>query len=475
MQENKVKISDLMSKRIDPYYYNEEFQNLIKKLKQTKNICSVGTLIKSWNRGDGPREGFYTDDYQSGVPFIRINNLKQNSIDVSDIKYIYRNIHETRLKRTKVTANNLIFAISGTKENLGTVAIIPDTIKEANLNSALVRLDLDNLRISNKYFCVLFSLKFVRMQINYIGKGAAQNNLNNEEISQILIPVPSLDLQEQIVKIMSDANIKRQEKYDNAKNLLESINDILLKELNIIIPKIDDKKEFKTTISNILGSRLDPKYHQPKYETLAKYIKTNIKDLYSLEDICDEVISGQRPKGGVSQVKEGIPSLGGEHVLRDGTIETKNLKFIPEDFHKKQIKSKIKPLDIILVKDGATTGKVGIIPEEYPFKEANINEHVFILRCKKHINPYYILAFLLSEIGQTQIEREISGATIMGITKDSLKNILIPLPSPNTQILIANEYNMRLEQAQNLKKEADEEFEKSKARVERIILGEENL
>lgn len=128
-----------------------------------------------------------------------------------------------------------------------------------------------------------------------------------------------------------------------------------------------------------------------------------------------------------------------------------------------------------MVKDGATTGKVGIIPEEYPFKEANINEHVFILRCKKHINPYYILAFLLSEIGQTQIEREISGATIMGITKDSLKNILIPLPSHNTQILIANEYNMRLEQAQNLKKEADKEFEKSKARVERIILGEETL
>ena len=63
----------------------------------------------------------------------------------------------------------------------------------------------------------------------------------------------------------------------------------------------------------------------------------------------------------------------------------------------------------------------------------------------------------------------------MGITKDSLKNILIPLPSPNIQKLIANEYNICLEQAQNLKKEADEEFEKSKARVEKIILGKMNL
>ena len=193
---------------------------------------------------------------------------------------------------------------------------------------------------------------------------------------------------------------------------------------------------------------------------------------YILGELCT-IENGSREKGGA--IKFGIPSIGGEQIDINGKIINEKMKYISEEHFLKMKQGILKQGDILLVKDGATTGKVGIIPEEYPFKEANINEHVFILRCKKHINPYYILAFLLSEIGQTQIEREISGATIMGITKDSLKNILIPLPSYNTQILIANEYNMRLEQAQNLKKEADKEFEKSKARVERIILGEENL
>ena len=469
MQENKVKISDLMSKRIDPYYYNEEFQNLIKKLKQTKNICSVGTLIKSWNRGDGPREGFYTDDYQSGVPFIRINNLKQNSIDVSDIKYIYRNIHETRLKRTKVTANNLIFAISGTKENLGTVAIIPDTIKEANLNSALVRLDLDNLRISNKYFCVLFSLKFVRMQINYIGKGAAQNNLNNEEISQILIPVPSLDLQEQMVKIMSDANIKRQEKYDNAKNLLESINDILLKELNIIIPKIDDKKEFKTTISNILGSRLDPKYHQPKYEELVNILENN-QDCANLFEAFDSkgLTKGYLPK---EKEKDGdVSYLQIRNINLDGTVGIKNLASAKGDIFKQY--QKLNKNDIIVVATGATIGKIGLWKDE---GNCYLGGDMYKFHTNTNFYPYYVLAYLLSPLGQLQIKRGITGATNGHISSADIENIKIIKPNLTIQKIISDKFKNYLEQAQNLKKEADEEFEKSKARVERIILGEENL
>lgn len=471
MQENKIKISDLMAQRFDVYYHNEEFSQLVNLINKSnisfKTLENVTILIT-----DGAHQSPNSDS-NCEYNYVTVKDIDNwGNIDLKNCNKIsYDAFNSMCQNGCKPQEGDVLFSKDGTVGKVYRVKRDDNFVILSSL--AILRPDLE--QISSKYLeCILQNNITIKLVRRLMG-GTAIKRIILDNLKKVLIPVPSAGLQDQIVKIMSDANIKRQEKYDNAKNLLESINDILLKELNIIIPKIDNKKEFKTTISNILSSRLDPKYHQPKYETLAKYIKTNIKDLYSLEDICDEVISGQRPKGGVSQVKEGIPSLGGEHVLRDGTIETKNLKFIPEDFHKKQIKSKIKPLDIILVKDGATTGKVGIIPEEYPFKEANINEHVFILRCKKHINPYYILAFLLSEIGQTQIEREISGATIMGITKDSLKNILIPLPSYNTQILIANEYNMRLEQAQNLKKEADKEFEKSKARVERIILGEENL
>lgn len=470
MKENKVKISDLIAKRFDPYFHSSFFYEELALLsKSSYKLYKLDELCTQITDGT-----HYTPEYvENGVKFISVKDIKENEISFKDAKFISLKEHQTLIKRCKPECGDVLLTKIGT---IGNVCVIPQDAPDFSIFVSVALLKPKKNIITSKYLQVALSTFFAKSQMKRELKGIGVPDLHLENIRNIQIPVPnSIKDQDKIVEMYVNSYKNKLKKYNNAKDLLELINDILLKELNIIIPKINNKKEFKTTISSILGSRLDPKYHQPKYEAFEKYMKVNTKDLYRLEDICDEIISGQRPKGGASHLKEGIPSLGGEHVFRDGTIETENLKFISEDFHKKQIKSKIKPLDLILVKDGATTGKIGIIPEEYPFKMANINEHVFILRCKKHINPYYILVLLLSEIGQIQIDREVSGATIMGITKDSLKNILIPLPSHNIQTSIANEYNKHLKQAQQLKKEADEEFKKSKARVERIILGEENL
>ena len=197
--------------RYDPYFFKGEF-SLLRKTLISKGFINFGTIINSWNRGDGPREGFYTDDKEKGVYFLRVNNLKEHTIDLTDVKYINRRIHETKLKRTQVKGGDLIFAISGTKDNLGTISIIPNEIKEANLNSALVRLDLNKEKIINEFVCLLFDLKMIRTQIEFIGKGAAQNNLNNKEISSILIPSISLKEQKTLIEIFNKSTFIKKEK-----------------------------------------------------------------------------------------------------------------------------------------------------------------------------------------------------------------------------------------------------------------------
>ncbi|MDO4729203.1 MAG: restriction endonuclease subunit S, partial [Bacteroidota bacterium] len=220
--------------RMDPYFYKEEF-NKLRTFFDKNEFIKIGDVLISWNRGDGPRNGFYTEA-EDGVYFLRVNNLKNNSIDLTDVKLINRNIHEKNLKRTQVKGGDLIFAISGTKDNLGTVSIIPNSIKEANLNSALVRLDLDRDRILNEFFCILFDLKFVRVQIDFIGKGAAQNNLNNSEIKSIRIPNISIEFQKKIISLMNEKKVLAKQKEAEAQRLLDSIDDYLLGELGITLP-----------------------------------------------------------------------------------------------------------------------------------------------------------------------------------------------------------------------------------------------
>lgn len=153
-----------------------------------------------------------------------------------------------------------------------------------------------------------------------------------------------------------------------------------------------------------------------------------------LDKLIKTIESGRRPKGGVSHISEGIPSLGGEHLTDDGRFNFESVKFVPEDFYKKLSAGKICPNDILIVKDGATTGKTSIVTEEFPFKEAAINEHLFIIRADESIiNQKFLYWFLFGPFGNRQMMRDFRGATVGGISKKFLQKVEVPVPSNTEQ------------------------------------------
>ncbi|HID43409.1 MAG TPA: restriction endonuclease subunit S [Archaeoglobaceae archaeon] len=87
------------------------------------------------------------------------------------------------------------------------------------------------------------------------------------------------------------------------------------------------------------------------------------------------------------------------------------------------------------------------------------------------MNPYYIFSILKSPLGQIQIKRDITGGTIMGIIRETTKNLKIPLPPLKIQNKIAEEVKRRMQKAEKLQKEAKEVLEKAKQEVEKIILS----
>ncbi|MXV78058.1 hypothetical protein F4001_06850, partial [Candidatus Poribacteria bacterium] len=71
--------------------------------------------------------------------------------------------------------------------------------------------------------------------------------------------------------------------------------------------------------------------------------------------------SGSRPKGGVRNILEGVPSLGGEHLNSDGGFNFEKIRYVPEKYFESLNKGQINLNDIIIVKDGATTGKTSFV------------------------------------------------------------------------------------------------------------------
>jgi type I restriction enzyme S subunit len=148
----------------------------------------------------------------------------------------------------------------------------------------------------------------------------------------------------------------------------------------------------------------------------------------TLERILSSLESGSRPKGGVRGILEGIPSIGGEHLNDNGGFRFDKIKFVAEEFFEKMSQGIIKVNDILVVKDGATTGKVSIVKTDFPYDRAAVNEHVFLCRPYSELSSDYIFYFLFSEIGQKRILNNFRGSAQGGINKSFAPNTMIPLP-----------------------------------------------
>lgn len=174
-----------------------------------------------------------------------------------------------------------------------------------------------------------------------------------------------------------------------------------------------------------------------------------------LRDITESLSSGGRPKGGATT--EGIPSIGAEHLDNIGSFKWNNIKYIPRSYYDSMSSGKIADQDIMIVKDGATTGKTSIITSDFPFKEAAINEHVFQLKLKNSVcYPKYCFYYLKSEAGNNQVMSDFRGTTVGGISKSILDKVFIPLPPLHIQKQIAN----ILDKADSLRKKDEQLLQK---------------
>jgi len=150
--------------------------------------------------------------------------------------------------------------------------------------------------------------------------------------------------------------------------------------------------------------------------------------------------TGSRPRGGVSKYSTGVPSVGAEHLTAGGRFDFSKVKYVPERFYASMGRGRIRAGDILLVKDGATIGKVSLVTPAFPFERACANEHVFILRPKSPglLRPGYLFYFLSTPGAQARIRQRISGSAQGGLTQRSLSSLAIAVPHPREQGRIAS-------------------------------------
>lgn len=193
-------------------------------------------------------------------------------------------------------------------------------------------------------------------------------------------------------------------------------------------------------------NRLDPLHHYlgPIIEHEFDGIPYPVHPLVSIVE--DTIQSGKSPKGGATYSVGNVPILLVGNITTEGTLTLEGLNYATEEFFEaNRDKAAVIPLNILIAKDGATTGKVGLVPPDFEMEQCLFSEHIFNLSVGaelpgddepvsdeldklKELNTYYIFFFLKSWLGQQQIARQISGGAQGGITKTFVENIRIPIP-----------------------------------------------
>jgi len=158
----------------------------------------------------------------------------------------------------------------------------------------------------------------------------------------------------------------------------------------------------------------------------------------TLDQLLQRLESGSRPKGGVRGITVGIPSIGGEHLDENGGFRFRSIKLIPHSFFEKMNHGRIQVGDILIVKDGATTGKVALVRENFPYDEAVVNEHVFICRPAEDVYSPFLYYFLFSKVGQDRILNNFRGSAQGGINQSFAPGTIVPLaPLPEQKRIVS--------------------------------------
>ncbi len=134
-----------------------------------------------------------------GVPFLSVNNLAGNRIDLSDLRFISREDHIEFSKKCRPQRDDILL---GKAASVGLVAIV-DLDIEFNIWSPVALIRVNQQHVPRFIYYAFQSGPVIR-QIEMLTNSSSQGNIGMGDIERLVFVLPERDEQEAIAAILSD-------------------------------------------------------------------------------------------------------------------------------------------------------------------------------------------------------------------------------------------------------------------------------
>ncbi len=394
--------------RLDPYYYSDRFIELEEQfIKLSLRKYKIGDLFRVLDGDHGSVELV-----PQGITYLRAQNILDSCIDYDKLVYISKEQHN-KSKRSKIFNNDILISVMA---STGMSAVFNKNF-ECNANRAVGILRGDN-EIIDKYFLVSLINSKIGGKIFSRGiRGSIQKRLNLSDIGEVIIPLPTIEIQ----KYIGDKVRKSEELREEAKGAKGKAENILDDKIDSIL--IQGKSEIKShwINCNSIDDRIDGDFYSTKYEILEKIDK--YFECITLEKLILDKFTGRTPDKSYD-LEKGIPLLIVKNI-EENSINVDNVERRIKDNDEFK---KTKQGDMLITRVGSV-GVTSVIEEEN--EGLFISDNVISLSVQDTIPKRYVAFYLNSKYGKLMVERWNKGAVQAVINYQSINKFKIPILDKN--------------------------------------------
>ena len=336
---------------------------------------------------------FKSQDYkENGIPLIRISNIQEGKISLTNTIYIDKTVNEEFI----VKRGDLLIAMSGaTTGKMG----IYENEEIAYLNQRVGNIRIKNEKlINNQYrdYCLMSQKDYI-LELAY---GGAQPNISSAIISSLNIPLPPLAEQQRIVAEVDKLFTLIDQLEEDKTALQQLITQLKSKILSLAIHGQLVAQDANDTPAEELLKQINPEYKSSgnlHYKNLPKGW-----EVIPVKMVC-------KLKDGEKKENVKLPYLDVKYFRGKATSTIKeNGKYIPKN------------TTLILV-DGENSGEIF-----YASAEGYQGSTMKILEIEPIVDRAYILHFIKSY--QKELKENKVGSAIPHLNKKLFGELQLPLP-----------------------------------------------
>ncbi|WP_223265373.1 N-6 DNA methylase [Nostoc sp. 'Peltigera membranacea cyanobiont' 210A] len=429
--------------RIDSEYYYKRFieADKVTRRKNCQKISEVATVT------DG-EHGSPDIDEDSGIIYLSGQNVKGNFLDLSDIQYCSKRLHNKNL-RSSVKVGNVLISIVGT---VGNASVVYEKFTgNTDRNVATIK-NIDST-FSPYFVSTFLNSYYGKSQTERLSTGNVQPLLNLLQVKSILLPILEQEFQIEIQKVVQTAHDLK----NRSSKFYQQAEDLLLWELGLKgWQPTEETVAIKSFSESFLSSgRLDAEYYQPKQQKVMAIMGQSglcIGDIVSLAKR-----KFQPEKQGTFNYIE-IGNLSGEGFANSEVVAMEEAPSRAQWF--------VKTNDVI-------TSTVRPIRRLSALIESEQNNYIcssgFAVLKPTKIEPEVLLVYLRSPIVCEILDLHTTASMYPAISTEDLLKIPITVPKESTRQKVTE----KVRESRKAREQSKQLLEIAKTGVERAIETDE--